>query len=142
MPRVSKRVLIFISGILWSGVGLFLIRVASLWFPLLSTSELIFAIIVGLILGISIAYFGFSKIANENIERISQYGEKVCVWAFQKWTSYFLIAFMMSLGILMRNTPFIPKYILSIIYIGIGLALLISSLRYYQNLIKTIGKNA
>lgn len=136
MPKVHKHILILISGILWSGVGIFLVRLALKWFTELSTMEIIFVSIGGLILGVTIAYFGFSGLADKNIERINQYQNKVCIWAFQKWTTYFLIAFMMSLGIFMRNTPFIPKFLLSPIYIGIGSALFIASFQYYRFLLK------
>ena len=109
MPKVHKHILITVSGILWTGVGLFLIRLAFRWFSVLSSNEVIFAIIAGLLLGSAIAYFGFSGLAIKNIKRINNYQEKVCVWAFQKWTTYLLIIFMMSLGIFMRNTSFMES---------------------------------
>lgn len=136
MPKVNKNILVLISGLLWTGVGLFLIRLAFRWFAELSTSEIVYAIIGGLLLGSTIAYFGFNGLANKNILRINQYQRKVCIWAFQKWTTYFLIAFMMSLGIFMRNTPYIPKLLLSPMYIGIGFALLVASFRYYRFLLR------
>ena len=136
MPKVHKNILVIISGLLWTGVGLFLIRLAFRWFAELSTNEIIFAIIAGILLGSTIAYFGFNGLANKNIFRINQYQGKVCVWAFQKWTTYFLIVFMMSLGIFMRNTPYIPKFLLSPMYIGIGFALFVASFRYYLFLLK------
>lgn len=131
MPKVNKNILIFIAGLLWSGVGLFLIRLAFRWFVELSQVEMLFDIIAGTLLGSVIAYFGFSGLAKKNIERINSYSGKVCIWAFQKWTSYLLIAFMMSLGIFLRHASFIPKFLLSPVYIGIGLALFLSSFRYY-----------
>lgn len=141
MPRVPKNILILISGILWSGVGLFLIKLSTQWYAAYSINELVFVLISGLLSGVVITYFGFSKIALKNIERISQYGEKVCIWAFQKWTSYFLIAFMMSLGLLLRNSPNVSKVFLGPIYIGIGFALFTSSLLYYRSLLTNNNKN-
>ena len=140
MPKVHKHILITVSGILWTGVGLFLIRLAFRWFSVLSSNEVIFAIIAGLLLGSAIAYFGFSGLAIKNIKRINNYQEKVCVWAFQKWTTYLLIIFMMSLGIFMRNTSFIPKFLLTPMYIGIGFALFVASFQYYKFLLKNIKK--
>lgn len=139
MPRAGKHILILISGLLWSIVGLFLISLTVKWLEHLSTTIIITDGFIGILLGLTIAFFGFSKIARKNIDRIQQYEkEKVCVWAFQKWTSYVLIAFMMTLGILMRNAAFIPKYVLSPIYIGIGLALFLSSVLYYQVFMRLI----
>lgn len=141
MPKVGKNILILISGLLWSLVGLFLISLTVKWLSLLSEVYIIVDGLTGVILGLIIAYFGFSHIAKKNLARILQYQkEKICIWAFQKWSSYLLIAFMMSLGILMRNASFIPKYILSPIYIGIGLALFLSSFVYYRFLLQQINR--
>ncbi len=136
MPRVNKKALILIAGILWTGVGLMLMRIASKWFHLLSSDLLILAIIGGLFLGTAISYFGFSGLANKNIQRINHYPKKVCIWAFQKWQSYILILFMVSLGIFMRSTSLFPKYLLTPMYIGIGFALFTASFRYYFALIR------
>lgn len=136
MLKVHKYILIFISGILWSGVGVFLILLAIGWFSVLATNEIILSVIIGVLLGCAIAYFGFSGLANKNIYRINKYQERVNIWAFQKWTSYLIIVFMMSLGIFMRHSGLIPKFILSPMYIGIGLALFLAGLNYYKFLIK------
>lgn len=136
MPKVHKNILIIIAGILWSGVGVLLNSFALKWFSLLSQNELTFAISTGVILGIIISIFGFSKLAQKNIDRINSYNNKVCMWAFQKWQSYILIAFMISLGIIMRKSGLVPKVILTPIYISIGFALFISSFKYYIFLFK------
>lgn len=136
MPKVHKNVLIITAGILWSGVGVLLNSFAVKWFSLLSQNELIFAISSGVILGIIISYFGFSKLAQKNIDRINLYNNNVCMWAFQKWQSYILIAFMISLGIFMRKSGLVPKVILTPIYISIGFALFTASFKYYIFLFK------
>ncbi|OQX97325.1 MAG: hypothetical protein B6I20_12845 [Bacteroidetes bacterium 4572_117] len=136
MPKVNKNILILISGILWTGVGILLMKIASKWFNLLIGNELIYAIIGGIILGTMISYFGFSNLALKNIERINFYKDKVCMWAFQKWQSYILIIFMISLGIFMRKSSFMPKFILTPMYIGIGFALFTASFKYYIFLFK------
>ncbi|RLD77840.1 MAG: hypothetical protein DRJ10_11260 [Bacteroidetes bacterium] len=142
MPKVNKNILIIIAGVLWSSVGILLIRIASRWFNLLSESELIFSIIGGLLLGSAISYFGFSNLAEKNIKRISLYVGNVCVWAFQRWQSYFLIIFMINLGIFMRSTSLIPKFLLAPMYIGIGFALFTASFKYYKFLFKLRYKNS
>ena len=131
MPKVNKHILILIAGILWSGVGILLIKISSRWYELLSNSLLATVIVSGVILGIIISYFGFSNLALNNINRINDYPEKVCMWAFQKWQSYILIIFMISLGIFMRKTSFVPRPILIVIYVGIGFALFTASFKYY-----------
>lgn len=133
-PAVNRRVLIFLSGITWSIVGLILCNTAFGWLDLKGNG--FFFVFAGFLVSLFAYFFSFSKIADRNIQRISQMGEKVCIFAFQTWKSYTMIAVMIGLGILLRYLP-VPKYYLSVIYIGIGLALFLASIRYYRVLIFT-----
>ena len=90
------------------------------------------SVLCGIVLGISIAVFGFRKVAATNIKRILEMPEYSCVFAFQKWQSYILIVVMMSMGIFLRTTNIFPRLYLAPVYIGIGSALLISSIKYYR----------
>lgn len=137
-PSIKKKYLILISGLLWNGAGIFLNVIALRWITQLSKMQIFTSYVVGIFLGLSISKFGFSKLAKKNIIRINSYSETVCVFAFQRWKMYFLIVFMMSLGIFMRTTSLIPKYLLLPMYIGIGTALFISSFVYYYNFVKHI----
>lgn len=136
MLKVNKNILQLISGILWTGIGILLPSFTIKWFPLLNEKEKLIVLIIGIILGITIAYFGFSKIANKNINRINQYNKKISVFKFQTWKSYILIIFMINLGVFMRTSGKVPKNILVPIYLGIGIALFISSFKYYIFLLK------
>lgn len=132
-PAVRKKSLILISGILWSGVGILLNYIASKWLTQFEQWQIVFTYSIGTIMGLIIASFGFSKLAHKNSDRIMEYPEKVCVFAFQRWQMYILIFVMMSMGFFMRTTSFIPKYLLAPFYIGIGLALFVSSFVYYKS---------
>ncbi len=130
-PAVHKHKLLILSGIVWSATGIFLTFLAYRWFSELTINEIDIALGGGILLGIIIAWFGFSKVALKNIRRILDYDKHVCVFAFQEWKSYVLIAFMMSMGIYMRTSGLIPKNLLAPMYIGIGTALFLSSFLYY-----------
>jgi hypothetical protein len=134
-PAVHRNWLIFTSGIMWSGVGVLLNWFAYKWLPDFERWQIIFAYFVGILAGLIIAKFGFSKLAAKNRDRILGYPEKVCAFAFQRWEMYILVVFMISLGIFMRTSGYIPKYLLAPVYIGIGLALFIASFVYYKSLI-------
>jgi len=89
-------------------------------------------VIIGMVFAISIYAFGFSKLAKKNIDRIDAIDcDKPCIFAFQEWTSYPLIAVMISLGIFLRVYSPIPKIYLAAMYIGIGGSLFLASLHYY-----------
>jgi hypothetical protein len=89
----------------------------------------------GVLLGTVIYRFGFLGLAIKNINRIQLLPEKACLFAFQEWKSYPLIAVMVMLGITLRHSP-IPKSYLAVLYIGIGVGLFLASLQYYLYLAK------
>ena len=78
--------------------------------------------------------FGFSRLADRNISRINRYPGRVCLFAFQEWTSYVIVVVMVSLGIMMRRSPF-PKPYLGSMYTGIGGALFLASWHYHLHLL-------
>ena len=137
-PAVHKNVLLLVSGLLWTGVGILLNFLASRWLSDYGIWTDIEIILVGIVAALVIAVFGFSKIAEKNINRILGYKKKVCLFAFQEWKSYVLIAVMMSMGIFMRSSGFIPRYLLAPMYIAIGTALFFASFKYYQKFLKLV----
>ena len=93
--------------------------------------------LAGVLLASAIYRFGFSKLAKKNIQRITgMAGDKICIFAFQEWSSYPLVVVMIGLGISLRNYLPIPKPYLAILYIGIGGGLFLSSLFYYKHLLR------
>ncbi len=132
-PAVQQHWLLLISGLVWSIVGVFLVRIAFRWIPNFLLHEKILTIGSGILLGLAIAYWGFSIVVRKNIKRINAYKNAVCVFAFQEWKSYVLIVVMMSMGIFLRNTTLIPRQMVAPVYVGIGLALFIDSFMYYKS---------
>ena len=134
-PAVNRKWLIIISGLMWSSVGIFLNVLAYGWFKYFNNMQIFITLLLGLLIGLVIAHFGFGNIANKNVSRILAYPKHACIFAFQEWKSYILIVVMMSLGIFLRTTGLVPKFILAPMYIGIGTALFLASFKYYRNLI-------
>lgn len=133
-PAINKKYLLIISGLMWTGVGIFLSSLTYRW--LLNYDNKIIYYSLGILLAILIYHFGFGLIANQNINRVIKMEKiKVCAFAFQPWYSYGIVIFMMSLGMFMRNS-FIPKNYLAVLYLGIGGGLFLSSLKYYNSFIK------
>ena len=134
-PAVRKIWLKLSAGLVWLGAGVMLIGFASRWLKPVVFFTMLLLIAVGLILAIGIYFFGFSKLAKKNIIRINGLeGEKVCLFAFQGWTSYPLVLFMIFLGIYLRTYSPFPKPLLAILYLGIGGGLLSASLHYFANI--------
>ncbi|KAA3663941.1 MAG: hypothetical protein DWQ04_08235 [Chloroflexi bacterium] len=137
-PATNKLWLYAVAGLMWSGVGIFLNKLAYGWLAPLKWLTIVPFVLAGIGLAITIYAFGFSKLAKKNINRIVQINnEKVCIFAFQQWSSYPLVAFMISLGIFLRKYSPIPKPYLAIMYIGIGGSLFLASTHYYQQIIQS-----
>ena len=132
--KVSHTVHIALSAFLWSFFGLDMNYVASKWLVYFSNEVMINLIIIGVLLGLSMAIFLFNKLVKKNIIRIKNLPEKSNILYFQSLKSYILIAFMIGLGITMRKSGLVPDYILCPMYITIGVALFTSSFIYYKEL--------
>lgn len=136
-PAVDKRFLIAFSGIVWSVVGLILCNLAVDWLSGTSQKNGIWLSLAGIILSLLIHHFGFLRLVNRNIERILSKKEKVCIFAFQAWKGYLIVAIMVAMGITLRHSP-LPKSYLSVVYIGFGGAMILSSIRYFRVFFKLI----
>ena len=132
-PRVDKKWLYAIAGLVWSGIGLLLSNYAYKWLKPLPAATALPPALVGLTLALVIYYFGFSTLVDNNIQRICNLpGAKIFILAFQRWSSYPLVVVMISMGIYLRVYSPVPKPILAIIYIGMGASLFFASLHYYK----------
>jgi len=130
-PRVDKKILILIAGILWCGVGVMLISFAETWLTRDEGKGIIIYYAAGFLAAIPIHLFGFLKLADKNLARLLPLKEKRCLFSFITWKSYLVILIMMTMGITMRHSS-IPKQYLSVLYNGIGLGLFLSGIRYLR----------
>ena len=130
-PSINKRYLFLIAGLMWFGVGLMLLRYALTWLNEYGKGALMFAA-TGFICALLIHHFGFLKVVDKNLGRIIALNEKPCAFSFMSLRSYLLVIVMVLMGIALRQSSLQRQY-LSVLYIGIGLALLLSSIRYLRN---------
>ena len=136
-PAVPKAVLLFLAGGLWLGVGCMLVVMAIFWLrEAVEVNRALFAG-AGVVLALPIHAFGFSTIVDKNLGRILPSDGKKCVFSFMPWKSYLLIPVMIVLGIVLRHSA-LPKHYLAILYIAIGLALTLSSVRYLRYFLKEL----
>ena len=140
VPVVSRKILMLISGIMWLCVGLMLLNYAYTWLVVEQRSTVITFAGAGIVLTMLTHHFGFLKVVDKNLKRILSMDDKVSVFSFITWKSYILVIFMITLGITLRTSA-IPKPWLAILYIGIGLGLLLSSIRYIRFFIQELIKS-
>jgi hypothetical protein len=139
-PAVPKAVLLFLAGGLWLGVGSMLLFLAASWLREAAQISCTLFAGAGVVLALLIHHFGFLKIVDKNLGRILPSDEHKCVFSFMPWKSYLIIPGMITLGIVLRHSA-VPKHYLSIIYIAIGLALTLSSMRYMRYFFKELIKH-
>jgi hypothetical protein len=130
-PAVARRTLFLITAIVWTVAGGVLCFRAAGWLISLPGN---YGIAIALLAaGIAVAghRFGLSRVAARNSLRILGLPDRVCLFAFQPWRSYFVIALMIALGIFVRGLgPPLP--VLSAVYGGMGGTLLLTSTVYYR----------
>ena len=119
---------------MWVAVGAMLDTLAVGWLRAIETDRALIFFGTGVASALVIAHFGFLRVVDKNLGRISLMEGKRCVFSFMSWKSYLLVLVMISLGITLRHSP-IPKPYLAILYIGIGSALALSSLRYFRRML-------
>ncbi len=138
-PATRKIWLHLTAGVMWSGVGIMLVAFAVNWLELVHSWMVVLLLLAGLLLAAAIYFFGFSKLASNNVQRIIKIPrERVCLFAFQKWTSYPLVLVMVAMGIYLRRYSPIPKPDLAVLYIGLGVSLFVSSFQYYIQVVRTL----
>lgn len=131
---VHRGWLLVLAGLVWSGVGLGLCKMAWLWLAALPAGARSLRLLVGLSGAMAAWRFAFASIAGNNIERIGGLSEKQSLFAFQTPRSYFLVIFMIGLGLALRHSP-VPKPWLAVVYTTIGGALVLASAQYYRQLL-------
>ena len=139
-PAADKRALLFLAGLMWVGVGAMLLFLSYSWLsaPRVGGNSFVFAG-AGIALALAVHHFGFLKIVDKNLRRILPMEGKKCLFSFMTWKSYVIAALMALMGALLRHSR-IPKPYLAILYIGIGLALILSSVRYLRVLVSQLKK--
>jgi hypothetical protein len=130
-PAVTNTFLIFLAGIVWECVGIMLLFLAFSWLSTAPKVDIYLYSGAGILLALLVHHFGFLKIADKNLKRILQMKGKKCLFSFISWKSYLIIVVMVTMGALLRHSM-IPKKGLATLYIGIGLALILSSVRYIR----------
>lgn len=130
-PAVSRKWLLLLAGLMWTGVGLLLCSFALRWLSAAPSPSSLGLGLLGLAVALAAYRLQFGKLALKNIERILGLAEKACLFAFQAWKGYLIIIVMMTGGMLLRHSA-LPKPYLAVVYAAIGGAMLLASRQYYR----------
>ena len=139
-PAVKKAWLYFLAGSMWILVGILLMSLAVHWIRDEQLHHAGLLLLIGIIGGLIIHHFGFLKVVDKNLDRLSKMQERPCAFSFMSWKSYLMVALMMGMGFTLRHSGIHHRYLVSF-YFAIGLALILSSIRYFRFLVRIINKN-
>jgi hypothetical protein len=130
-PTTDRHGLVRVAAATWCCAGLIVLSLGAGWLIERGGPVALLLATAGLPFGFAVHHFGLSRIVRRNVARIRARPERSCVFGFQPWRSYLLIAIMITMGITLRQTA-IPKPWLAVPYTGMGLALLLSAVRYWR----------
>jgi len=135
-PAVPRHWLFAIAGVMWIAVGVLLCLRAIVWLaPFTLGADLLVETASVALAAIGYIY-GFSKAVQKNISRIHGLPDSACAFAFTTWRGYLMIAFMATVGIVLRSSSF-PKYYLTIPYTVMGGVLLIGGVKLFRQFLFT-----
>jgi len=119
------------AALLWTLPGIGLAVAGGLWlFGHAQGLALAGLLGAAALLGLGKGLFLRRKPAGRVLARIEALGDGRRLGAFVGWQGLLLLALMMGAGRLLRLSP-LPREILGALYLGIGAALLLASLRFW-----------
>jgi len=140
-PGIPKQYLLLVAAFIWTFAGGMLLYRGFSTLQVISTQTILEeggCIMTGLLF----YKFMFSGISLKHIRRILNIQiERPCFFSFFNWRSYFMMSFMITLGVTLRLSGLIPIVYLSLFYIAMGTPLLISAIRFYYYAFKNITRN-
>ncbi|HWS00512.1 MAG TPA: hypothetical protein VN249_07835 [Prolixibacteraceae bacterium] len=130
-PAVPRRTLLFIAALVWTFAGVMLMFKG---YKMLDTaSDLLWMkLVVVLAAGILFYLKVFSKLSMKHTLRILNLKDaNPCMFSFFNFRSYLIMIFMISMGITLRTTGWVPFGTLSFLYLLMSVPLFLSSIRFY-----------
>jgi hypothetical protein len=130
-PAVPRRTLLFLAALVWTFAGVMLMVKG--YQMLDASSDLLWMkLVVVLAAGILFYLKVFSKLSMKHTLRILNLKEaNPCMFSFFNFRSYLIMVFMISMGVTLRTTGWIPFGTLSFLYLLMSVPLFLSSIRFY-----------
>lgn len=130
-PSVPKRYLLFVAGVVWLFAGsMLLTKGIGMLKPY--PDEIWWKLFLSIPLGIAFYKFMFSKIFLKHSTRIINITHKrPCLFSFFNLRAYFMMGFMIGMGVFLRTSHLVSFRYLSILYVTMAVPLLISAVMFF-----------
>jgi len=124
LPKVPKRYLLLIAGIVWliAGVNILLIGLPN--FAAGWEGNYLFAVLAIGVFAVFMTFIFAPLVKKHNARILNLQGEKAPFYLFFDVKSYLIMIFMMTGGITLRNSHIAAPIFIGYMYTGIGSALL------------------
>ena len=136
--KVRRNTLLMIAGFVWGVAGFNILRIGVeayhgyfIWW----------GILISLAVYAAFQKFVFSRMVGKHTRRILQYkAERQYFFKFFDVQGFCIMAFMMALGIGLRNADIVPETYIAIFYTGLGASLLTAGVMFIANYLRVCGK--
>ena len=124
---VSRQMLIFIAGAVWIVAGLNILRIGVVTWIDMSQFQL-FRVCEALIVFLLFFNFVFKKLFYKHTKRIGQKKDKNCPFSFFDVKGWIIMIVMITFGVLARKFHLFPDSFISVFYVGLSSALILTGL--------------
>lgn len=127
---MTRRGLILLAAVVWCVAGFNVVRMGlQTWGALPSPHHPL--LFVGAVATFVPFAAMFLKLTAKNVRRIAAFPErKNPFWQFMSPRSYLIMAFMIALGVVLRNFTATPRTFIAAFYVGLGSALFVAGMAY------------
>lgn len=131
--KIKKEFLLFIASVVWMIAGFNVLRLGVIAYE--GHLELLNIVLSLLVYGF-FQFMIFGKMVKKHSKRIVAYDEKQYFWKFFDKKSFFIMAFMITFGVVLRNSGWVSERFIAIFYTGLGFALFMAGVLFLINFFK------
>ena len=128
--KIKKEFLLFIASVVWMIAGFNVLRLGVIAYE--GHLELLNIVLSLLVYGF-FQFMIFGKMVKKHSKRIVAYDEKQYFWKFFDKKSFLIMAFMITFGVVLRNSGWVSERFIAIFYTGLGFALFMAGVLFLIN---------
>lgn len=126
---VNRQFLVFMAGVVWILAGVNILRIGIMTWINISSFQL-FRVCEAIVVFLLFFNFVFKKLFYKHTKRIEQKKDKSCPFAFFDVKGWIVMAVMITVGILVRKFQLLPNTFISVFYVGLSSALIITGVLF------------
>ncbi len=126
---VNRQFLMFMAGVVWILAGVNILCIGIMTWINISSFQL-FRVCEAIVVFLLFFNFVFKKLFYKHTRRIEQKKDKSCPFAFFDVKGWIIMAVMITVGILVRKFQLLPNTFISVFYVGLSSALIITGVLF------------